>query len=72
MELDFKFERLIKGQIQYTSSNLGFNLLISRLQRKYAQDSSQNSLNSCIQEMKAFFEKYKAISTKDLEEISKL
>ncbi|MGI6623407.1 MAG: hypothetical protein GX227_03460 [Clostridiaceae bacterium] len=72
MELDSKFEKLIKGEVQYKSANLGCNLLISRLQRKYDQDSSQEVLNSCIQELKTFFEKYKVISAKDLEEIAKL
>lgn len=72
MELDSKFEKLIKGEVQYKSANLGCNLLISRLQRKYDQDSSQEVLNSCIQELKTFFEKDKVISAKDLEEIAKI
>lgn len=72
MELDTKFEKLVKGQAQYKSTNLGCNLLISRLQRKYEMDGSQEVLDSCVQELKNFFEKYKSISAKDLEEIAKL
>lgn len=72
MELDLKLERLVKGQQQYKSANLGCNLLISRIQRKYTENSSQEVLNSCVQELKTFFEKYKVISAKDIEEIAKL
>jgi len=39
MQLDLKFEKLIKGQAEYKSANLGLNLLISRLQRKYSENS---------------------------------
>ncbi len=72
MELDIKFEKLVKGQAQYKSANLGCNLLISRLQRKFSENTSQEVLKGCIQEMNVFFTKYKNITKNDIEEISKL
>jgi hypothetical protein len=46
--LDLKLEKLIKKQDKYESANLGFNLLISRLQRKYSADPSPEVLNNCL------------------------
>jgi hypothetical protein len=57
MELDSQFKKLIKKQAKYESENLGFNLLISRLQRKYTANQTPTELNSCLQEIKVFFEK---------------
>jgi len=70
-DLNSNFEKLIKGQKEYKSSNLGFNLLISRLQRKYSSNSSQPELESCLMEMHAFMEKYKRIMEKDIDELKK-
>ncbi|HHW30814.1 MAG TPA: hypothetical protein GXX20_03940 [Clostridiaceae bacterium] len=72
MELDQKFEKLIKKQAKYQSANLGLNLLISRLQRKYSINPSTEELNNCLQEMKAFFEKFSSILGKDIEALKKL
>ncbi|HHW00407.1 MAG TPA: hypothetical protein GXX36_12740 [Clostridiaceae bacterium] len=72
MSLDLKFEQLIKGELKYKSVNLALNLLISRLQRKYAANKTPAELTICLQEMKAFVEKYSSIMTKDIEEIKKL
>ncbi|MFY9426461.1 MAG: hypothetical protein WBI74_12590 [Caldicoprobacterales bacterium] len=72
MDLDSKFEKLIKNQIKYKSSSLALNLLISRLQRKYSANPSPAQLNDCLQEMKAFFEKYISIMQKDIEALKKL
>ena len=72
MELDLKLEDLIKKEAKYESTNLGLNLLISRLQRKYSVNPTPEELNNCLQEMKAFFEKYSLIMAKDLEALKKL
>lgn len=72
MELDSKLEKLIKQQAKYKSANLGLNLLIARLQRKYSANQSPAELNSCLQEMKAFFEKYPSIMKKELEILKNL
>lgn len=72
MELDLIFKKLIKKQISYKSDNLGLNLLISRLQRKYSMNHTPEELNLCLQEMKAFFDKYSSIMKKDIERLKKL
>lgn len=72
MELESKFEKLIKKQARYESANLGLNLLISRLQRRYSINQSPVELNNCVEEMKAFFKKYPSIIEKDIVNIEKL
>ena len=72
MELDLKFEALIKSQAKYESANLGLNLLISRLQRKYSANQTSAELGNCVQEMKTFFERYASIVGKDVEALKKL
>jgi len=72
MDLDSKFEKLIKNQVEYKSASLAINLLISRLQRKYAVNQSPEQLNDCLQEMKAFFQKYASIMQKDIEALKNL
>ena len=36
-EVQEKFEKLLKGQLQYTSPNFGFNMLIGKLQKRVAR-----------------------------------
>lgn len=71
-DLDLKLQKIIEGKIQYKSDNLGLNLLISRLQRKYTAKNTPDELNVCVQEMNTFLEKYKAITAKDITAIEKL
>jgi len=72
MDLDSKLEKLIKQQAKYESTNLALNLLIARLQRKYLANQTPEALNSCLQEMKAFFEKYPSIMKKEIEVLKNL
>lgn len=72
MELDLKLQKLVKKEAEYKSGNLGFNLLISRLQRRYSINPSQAELDNCLQEIKAFFEKYVSIMKNDIEAIKNL
>lgn len=67
-----KLEKLVKGQAKYQSANLGLNLLISRVQRKYAANKTSSVLESCVMEMKTFINKYSSIMTKDVEALNKL
>lgn len=67
-----EFEKIIAGQATYRSANLGCNLLISRLQRKYTGNQSQTELRNCVEEMDSFFKKYSAIMAKEIELIKKL
>lgn len=70
--LDAQFEKLIKGQAKYTSANLGMNLLISRLQRKYAQNATMEELKNGVQELNAFFERYSSIMAKEVDAVKAL
>jgi hypothetical protein len=72
VNLDHNLEQLIMGKLKYQSSNLGLNLLISRLQKKYSAGQTSAELSNCLQEMKAFFDKYKLIMTKEAEAIQNL
>ena len=72
VNVDLCFEKLIKGQLKYQSANLGLNLLISRLQKKYAANQAPVELDSYLQEMKAFFQKYTSILVKDVEALKKM
>lgn len=71
-DLDPKFEKLIKKQAKHVSGNLGVNLLISRLQKKYEANQTPAELESCLQEMKAFFEKYSSVVKKDVEALNNM
>jgi hypothetical protein len=72
VNLDHNLEQLIMGKLRYQSSNLGLNLLISRLQKKYTAGQNSAELGDCLQEMNAFFDKYKQIMVKDVEAIQNL
>ncbi len=71
-DLTLKLEKLIKGQAKYQSDNLGLNLLISRVQRKYAASRKPSELISCLEEIKAFLKKYSSITANDVEALKKL
>ncbi len=71
-ELNSKFEKLIKKQAKYESSVLGLNLLISRLQKKYAANQTPEELKNCLQEMESFLKKYNSIVKKDIEALKNL
>lgn len=72
VELDLVFRKLIEQKVKYQSDNLGLNLLISRLQRKYAGDPSNEVLDGCVQEMNAFFSKYEKILQNETEKLKTL
>ena len=63
-------EKLLSGD--YTFSQLGFSMLITRLKGNYAKDSSQGSLQKCVDEINFFLSKYSAIITSDISIIAKL
>jgi hypothetical protein len=72
LNLDSKFEKLIAGKASYKASNLGCNLLISRLQRRYSANQSPEEMGKCLKEMNAFFEKYHSILKSDIEALRKI
>ncbi|MDR1615452.1 MAG: hypothetical protein LBR98_00300 [Syntrophomonadaceae bacterium] len=56
----------------YSFSQLGFSMLITRLKGVYLKNSSPATLQSCVNEINAFFQKYGAIMVSDFAIISKL
>ena len=71
-ELDSKFEKLITKQAQHKSGNLGVNLLITRLQKRYAVKQTPEELDGCLQEMRIFFEKYSTVVKNDVEALKNM
>lgn len=71
-QFNSNLEKIVQGKLQYKSDLLGNNLLISRLQRKYATESTPQVLQECVKEFIAFFEKFKKVSEKDIDAIQKL
>lgn len=63
-------EKLLKGN--YTFSQLGFSMMITRLKGVYAKDPSQTTLNSCVKEINTFLEKFQPIMGNDYAIIAKL
>jgi hypothetical protein len=72
LTLKQKLEKLIQGQAVFTSQNLGFNLLVSRLQKKYAANRTTSELSGCVQEIMAFLTKYNNIMSGEIEKIKKI
>ena len=71
-EMDTIFSRLIKGQAKYQAMNLGFNLLISRMQKTYQNNQTPAELDNCLLQMNAFCIKYKTIMAKEMELLEKI
>ena len=65
-----KVKGVLLGEIRYTSSNLAFNILISKMQKKIQQDPG--NLDACMKEMDEFFEKYPIVAKVDLANIAAL
>ena len=65
-----KVERILKGELKYTSSNLAFNMMISKMQKKVSQNP--DDLSRCMTEMDEFFAKYPIVAKVDLANISAL
>ena len=60
-----KIKAMINGNVTYTSQNLGFNLLMSRLTRKYKSDPNPLVMAACMGEVKEFFEKYSVLMQRE-------
>ena len=65
-----KLEKILKGELKYSSSNLAFNMMISKMQKKIQQDPG--NLDACMKEMDEFFEKYPIVAKVDLANIAAL
>jgi len=63
-------QRLLEGQINYSSGNLAFNMLINRLKRRVIEDSG--SMDACIKEIENFGVKYPKVAAADFSAIASL
>ena len=65
-----KMTKILRGEIRYTSANLAFNMLISKLQKKLQADPACG--DSCMTEMDEFLSKYPIVAKVDLANITAL
>ncbi len=65
-----KIGRILKGELKYTSANLAFNMLITKLRKKLQADPA--SMDSCMKEMDEFLAKYPIVAKVDLANIAAL
>ncbi len=65
-----KFQLILQKKLKYTSANLGFNMLISKLQRKLANDPE--SMEACLKEVDDFAARFPAVVNGDFAKIAAL
>ena len=65
-----KLEEVIKGNLKYTSANLGLNMLLSRFQRRVAGDPQ--TMAACVKEVDDFAKKYTMVLNEDFPKIAAL
>ncbi|MCR5303268.1 MAG: hypothetical protein K6E33_01795 [Lachnospiraceae bacterium] len=65
-----KVEKILQGELRYTSANLAFNMEISKMQRRLKSGSVD--METCIKEMEAFLAKYPIVAKVDLANIAML
>ena len=65
-----KFQMILQKKLKYTSANLGFNMLINKLQRKVASDPE--SMDACLKEVDDFAAKFPAVVNADFAKIAAL
>lgn len=65
-----KIERIFLGELRYTSTNLAFNMLISKMQKKLKENPG--CMESCMKEMDEFLAKYPIVAKVDLANIAAL
>ncbi len=55
-----KFQQILQGDLKYTSSNLGLNMLITKMQKRVAEDP--DSMDDCIMELTEFTTRFPIIA----------
>ncbi|MCR5475949.1 MAG: hypothetical protein K6F28_12215 [Lachnospiraceae bacterium] len=65
-----KVEKILKGELNYSSTNLAFNMLITKMKKKVQQDPG--TLGECMKEMDDFLAKYPIVAKVDLANIAAL
>ena len=65
-----KVKKILKGELRYTSTNLAFNMMISKMQKKLQADPG--SIDACMKDMEEFLKKYPIVAKVDLANIAAL
>ncbi|MBO4374225.1 MAG: hypothetical protein J5829_03875 [Lachnospiraceae bacterium] len=65
-----KIELILQRKLRYTSANLAFNMLISKMQKRL--DSDPSCMKDCIAELESFLVKYPIVAKVDLANIAAL
>jgi hypothetical protein len=65
-----KVEKVLRGELKYTSTNLALNMMISKMQKRLQADAG--SMEACMKEMEAFMAKYPIVAKVDLANIAAL
>ncbi|MBQ7588200.1 MAG: hypothetical protein IJT37_09285 [Lachnospiraceae bacterium] len=65
-----KIEKILYGEIRYTSANLAFNMMISKMQKRLKANSVD--METCMKEMEEFLAKYPIVAKVDLANIAAL
>ena len=65
-----KVESILKGELKYTSTNLAFNMLISKMQKRLQSDPG--CIDACMKETEEFLSKYPIVAKVDLANIAAL
>ena len=65
-----KIKKILCGELRYTSTNLAFNMMISKMQKKIQADPA--NLEACMKEMEEFLAKYPIVAKVDLANIAAL
>ena len=65
-----KVEKILKGELNYSSSNLAFNMLISKMKKRVSENP--DALEECMKELDGFLAKYPIVAKVDLANIAAL
>ena len=65
-----KIKKLLRRELRYTSTNLAFNMMISKMQKKL--DADPAAMDDCMKEMEMFLGKYPIVAKVDLANITAL
>ena len=63
-------EKLLKGEHKFTQ--LGFSMMMVRLRALYKRDSSSSTVQTCVDEINKFMDKFSGVMADDFAVISKL
>ena len=68
--IDEKLKKLLLGEIRYTSTNLAFNMMISKMQKRI--QANPDSMDTCMEELESFSAKYPIVAKVDFANIAAL